>query len=193
MASAAGAACTLAVGHRVPPGELPRGAGDRRVRPSSAPRARAKAPTQHKTLMALKRRGRARTERLKPCWTMSGQMSAVVPGRGRRRHSAAAAQHVRYGEPPTKYTEWPRRRRLAAPWKTHFFSVSFVLLQTNSTSEIHISIIQTNSSKPAVCVTHRAAAASPKIFPVFTGEVTRVRYPVLFARYRALREYYLAT
>ena len=35
-------------------------------------------------------------------------------------------------------------------------------------------------------MTHRAAAASPKIFPVFTGEVTRVRYPVLFERYRHL-------
>ena len=64
--------------------------------------------------------------------------------------------------------------------------MSFVLLQTNSASEIHVSIIQTNSSKTAVCVTHRAAAASPKIFPVFTGEVTRVRYPVLCERYRHL-------
>jgi hypothetical protein len=64
--------------------------------------------------------------------------------------------------------------------------VSFVLLQTNSASEIHINIIQTNSSKTAAGVTHHAAAASPKIFPVFTGEVTRVRYPVLFERYRPL-------
>ena len=35
--------------------------------------------------------------------------------------------------------------------------MSSVFLQINSVSEIHVSIIQTNSNKTAVCVTHRVA------------------------------------
>ena len=62
-------------------------ADNRRVCPLSALRAHTKSAHHGKARRALERPGRAQAERLKPCWTMSGQMSAVVPGRGRQSRS----------------------------------------------------------------------------------------------------------